>query len=292
MTKHLRQRTGIMLAEPFDARRLIGPHRNCWNTWPVFVQPKLDGVRCRVEWLPNGPVLLSSTEDIIRSVPHINQLLQNWPKLELDGELYVHGWDFDQINSVVSRDVNLHPDHQLVKLHIFDMPSALPNSMRNEVLSALHTKYYENAHIVFVTTFLAHSITQVYEQMEYFRLLGYEGIIVRHPEAEYSRKRVQTMMKFKPKKRDDYIIVEVNEAISESGVGLGRIGSFTCRSPQDPASDLFDVSASSLKHKYSGELWHKRKQLIGLNLCVNYQNMTQRGVPRFGVAVTPLDFGE
>ena len=74
---------GIMKAYPFEEKRLAK-----WEP-PYIVQPKYDGVRCRAVPLDNGDfLLLSSEENPIFSVPHINEALKCCaPQWELDGEL-------------------------------------------------------------------------------------------------------------------------------------------------------------------------------------------------------------
>ena len=107
MTTERPKRTGVQLCYPFEEKRL--------NKWlpPFFVQPKLDGERCRIIVRQNGALLLSSTEEIITSVPHINAAARlQLPEGEYDGELYVHGRTFEEIHSVVSRRVNLHENFE------------------------------------------------------------------------------------------------------------------------------------------------------------------------------------
>ena len=92
-------RQGIMLCSPFEESRL-----KKWRA-PYILQPKLDGIRCRAIVEGKGNVkLLSSEENEILSVPHINAQLESLKidKLELDGELYIHGTPFETIESIVS----------------------------------------------------------------------------------------------------------------------------------------------------------------------------------------------
>ena len=63
----------IMKCYPFSEERLAK-----WAV-PFIVQPKLDGVRCRVVPLSGaseeGCLLLSSEENVIFSVPHLNEII-------------------------------------------------------------------------------------------------------------------------------------------------------------------------------------------------------------------------
>ena len=110
-------RKGIMLAYTFNINRFKK------YTKPVIVQPKLNGNRCRCIFDHTGKTtLLSSSERVITSVPHINKQgdslgLKN---LELDGELYLHGLDHQYINAIVAPTVNIHPEHEVLEYHVFD----------------------------------------------------------------------------------------------------------------------------------------------------------------------------
>jgi hypothetical protein len=92
---------GIMKCYPFEEKRLAK-----WSP-PYIVQPKYDGVRCRAIPTQSGYILLSSEENVIFSVPHLNQIFNALHlNCELDGELYCHGMSFEEIVSITSRTVS------------------------------------------------------------------------------------------------------------------------------------------------------------------------------------------
>jgi len=135
----MRKRTGIQLCYPFEERRLLEAKFG-W-TWPVIVQPKLDGERMRA-LCGLTTLLLSSTENRIHSVPHIQEELTIIKEsVELDGELYHPAWDFDQINSVVSRTKNLHEDFEQISYYVFDIISEETQIYRTSGLIDLFTRY-------------------------------------------------------------------------------------------------------------------------------------------------------
>jgi ATP-dependent DNA ligase len=85
-----------MLAKEIDKKKII---------YPCLVQPKLDGVRCLAYW-ENDKIKLLSRGGKEWTVPnHINfQLESLLPKdCMFDGELYVHGKNFDTITTYVNK---------------------------------------------------------------------------------------------------------------------------------------------------------------------------------------------
>jgi len=278
---HTRKRIGSMLCYPFEEKRLQGGWRNAWNQWPVIVQPKLDGERCRYK---NG-LLLSSTEDIIYSVPHIQEELKrlNCP-YELDGELYCHGMEFEDIHSIVSRTVNLHQKHEDIEFHVFDIATDEKDTQVERITKLCNWfGTIESEIIGRVFTTVVNDLEELIKQYDSFCSSGYEGIIIRHPHAPYIRRRSTNVMKFKPKQKDDYKIIDVKEEHTINGEPKNQLGNFVVGSD---TGDIFDVY-SGLSDFTRKQLWelvrtHGKDAVIGKTLTVHYQHKNKNGVPKFG----------
>jgi ATP-dependent DNA ligase len=283
------QRKGIMLCYPFTEGRLAK-----WRA-PYILQPKLDGERCRVLVDESGIVtLLSSEENCINSVPHINRAIESLHlrSVELDGELYVHGADFSSLHSIISRKVEMHPDSQYMELHLFDIVNNSPQVHRcNQLISTIPIRktgipMYSPIHIV--PTMLVDSLDDILLQAQEWEQQGYEGFIVRDAEAPYVRKRSTQVMKFKPRKEDIYEIIDTQEEIDKFGVAKGTLGALVCRGNDET---LFNVGSGSLLTKEARQsLWERRATLIGKWARVKYQHITPgRQVPRFPVVIEIID---
>jgi len=271
------KRQGIQLCYPFEEKRLAK-----WSP-PYFVQPKLDGERCRAVWQDgwNGYQLLSSTEHIITSVPHINKALnESGLRAELDGELYRHGLTFEQIYSRVSRTVNQHEDSRAIQFHIFDIVADAPQVERttwllsnikvNDTLKLVNTRVCDDLD----------AVTTCYDQL---LNKGYEGMIVRNMDASYVRKRSTFMMKFKPKKNDWYKVVGVQEEIDKNGVPKGTLGAIICAGDD---GTRFGVG-SGLTRDQRHDFWERKHLLLGGICHVAYQHITPgKNVPRFPVFIS------
>lgn len=312
------KRQGFMLAYPFEEKRL-----NKWK-YPVLVQPKLDGIRCGATQEIDGEVnLTSSTQEPITSVPHINSFLQNISdELNIDiplidGELYIHGKSFEDINSITSRTVNFHPDFQTMEYHVFDLcEEQLVQTDRLIMLWEFLEQLSENCPIKKVPTCIAYSFEELWNHYQRFLSDGYEGIIVRHPTAPYIRRRSTQVMKFKPKKDDWYTVVgieqmmvykmsldEIKASLFLNGYpeDIENISALTLRSlhprfsEKEPkpligslvcegsTGDIFTVG-SGLTDKDREKYWNIN--ITGWLCHVSYQHITPgKGVPRFPVFI-------
>ena len=277
-----KKRSGSLLCYPFETKRL-----DKW-TPPYITQPKLDGDRSRAVRVanigtPDDWVLFSSTEEVIVSVPHINAMLSNMniPDniTELDGELYVHGWTWEQINSVVSRTVNIHPEYEKMEFHVFDVVEEITPQARR--IALLNTIAFNDL-VIRVPHRIAFTLNDVMTNYQEYLDLGYEGIIVRHFEAPYLRRRSIYAMKFKPKKQDWYVITGWKEEVDKFKNPKGRLGAFVCEG-NDGTS--FDVG-SGLNTEQRVEYWGIRDDLIGRIVVVGYQNIiTGSNKPRFPIFI-------
>jgi DNA ligase-1 len=271
------KRAGIMLCYPFEEKRL--------EKWapPYIVQPKLDGERCRAVYDEDlGWQLVSSELNIFNSVPHINQALElsSLPHdIELDGELYVHGLPFESVHSIVGRTVNLHSRYQDMEYHIFDIVDpSLPQWERFKVLMALPEMRPGLRKVPMRTAEDLEGILKAYDE---FIELEYEGIIVRHIDAPYIRRRSTFVMKFKPKKEDYYEIVGFKQMVDKDGNPKEMLGALICK-----GNDGTEFSVGSgMTDELRRSLWpFKVKHLVGLSVKVQYQHITAGGgVPRFPV---------
>lgn len=271
------KRSGIMLCYPLEEKRLAR-----WNP-PYLVQPKPDGERSRSVSVSGASLLLSSEENIFVSVPHINEALDKLlASPETDGELYVHGWTFEEIHSVVSRTKNLHPDYAQMEYHIFDIVMGGPQHVRSRAIPELNLR----PPLFQVPTIPCWTLEEIMKVYDQFLEQGYEGIVVRHIDNEYVRRRTPLMMKFKPKKDDFYDIIDYKEEIDKNGNPKGRLGALVCRGSDETT---FSVG-SGLTDGDRQTLWDTREALAGKLCHVQYQHLTARkGVPRFPVFVSVVD---
>lgn len=282
-----RKRSGIMLCYPFEEERLVGTSRKAWNYWPVLTQPKLDGERA-IQLDVLSPTLLSSTQNPIWSVPHINEeLTRLQPPFKLDGELYCHGMGFDDIQSIVSRTVNQHPDSTKLEYHVFDIAdnNGLINEHRVDLLKAwFERNVSKNSPLKLVPTRRAESFGQVFEHYHEYLEQNYEGVIVRHPLGLYVERRSTQVMKFKPKKSDHYVVTGWREELSQTGELKNSLGALECVG----TADVKFFVGTGFTAEQRSKLWKNRHELLGKTVHVQYQSTMKNQKPRFPVFVEVL----
>jgi ATP-dependent DNA ligase len=271
-----------MLCYPYEEKRLAK-----WEP-PFLIQPKLDGERCRALITSTGVLLVSSEKNIINSVPHINEAIarMGFPEgTELDGELYNHGMEFGDIHSIVSRKVLMHDEATLMHYHIFDIiPVDKPEMLQGHRWMQLRDIGFSNP-LVLVPGKFAFSEEEVVKLYNEYISMDYEGIIVRNVYAPYVRKRSIFVMKFKPKKKDQYEIIGFEEAIDKHGKPKDMLGSFICRGADGTP---FGVGAGKLTHDERSSIWANQLDFLGKICEVQYQNLTPTGVPRFGLCIRTI----
>jgi len=286
-----RKRSGIMLCYPFEAKRL-----ERWRSPTVFVQPKLDGERARLQWISGiGWTLWSSTEEPLDfAVPHLirNATLSGLPHdAHLDGELYIHGASFEEIHSIVSRSTNLHPEHTAVSFHVFDLaePEA-PQWSRFLRLRMLERDLPEG--FVPVRPEPAESLDEIWRLSERFVSQGYEGFIVRKTTGLWVPRRSTEIMKFKPKQSDVYKVIGAAQLVDKFGSRKPLLGSLLCEADGETFSVGTGFSEDQREALWTAYLQHPEMFTGGdFQARINYQNITEgsskrsKGVPRFPVFV-------
>ena len=212
-----------MLAHKFDIERVD-------YSQPVYIQPKLDGVRCL--FTANGAY--SRNDKQFMNVKHIEMSLKPFfdqnPDVVLDGELYNHKLknDFEKIISLVRKQKPTDEDRinaqHLVQFHVYDYFSmdshyeSYKHRMDNLTVSDIYS-----ACVKYVPTYRVHKHEEALNMHhDAFLADGYEGSILRL-NGLYKHGRSYDLMKFK-----DFSDAEATIVGYELGKGkrTGTLGKF------------------------------------------------------------------
>ena len=209
-----------MLAHKYDDSRVD------WSK-PVYIQPKLDGVRC----LFTKDGAYSRTGKQFKNIAHIEKELipffKDRPDFVLDGELYNHKLkhDFEKIISLVRKQKPTADDRleakKLVQFHVYDYIDGVYNSYRTR----MHNLGVSNLYSPSIQYVQAYKVNNYDESRIYhkdFLNQGYEGSIIRL-DGLFKHGRSYDLMKFK-----DFSDTEATIIGYELGKGKreGTLGKF------------------------------------------------------------------
>jgi DNA ligase-1 len=250
-------------------------------TYPIFSQPKLDGIRCIVT--KDG--MFSRNGKPIISAPHIKESLSEvfevYPELILDGELYADKFanDFNKIVSLVKKtkptDADLKESKKNIQYWIYDLPD---NDIQFGDRCDRLNEFFENynafkKYCIEVETHICNDEDEVMGLYEEYVEKGFEGQMLR-TNGKYENKRSKFLMKHKSFIDEEYTIVDVFEG---EGNKTNMVGYMTFKTA-DGKPFKSNVKAT---FEQSEEMFRNKKQLIGKQATIKYFNLTPDGIPRF-----------
>jgi DNA ligase-1 len=249
-------------------------------SFPVFAQPKLDGIRCIVT--QHG--MFTRNGKHIESCPHILKQLQRFfeeqPNIIFDGELYNHDLkhDFNKIASLVKKIkptiADINESKSLVEYWIYDIVDSTKAFKQRLEWIEEHIFNKDCDAIKFVPT--AYLLTQQELDAHYETCTehGYEGQMVRL-NTKYENKRSKNLLKRKDFQDKEYTILDIIEG---EGNKSGMAGAMVF---ENETGVRFNSNIKGSRD-FLKEIWKDKNQLIGEQATVKYFNLTpENKVPRF-----------
>jgi DNA ligase-1 len=198
----------------------------------VFIQPKLDGVRC----LFTKDGAFSRTGKQFMNVAHLESQLKEFftihPDIVLDGELYNHELknDFEKIISLVRKQKPTIDDRneaaKLIGFHTYDFISDRPANYKTriEVLEQWRGLLnWLDIHVLMTIPVRSHDDARAIHDTNL--ACGYEGSIIRLNKP-YEQKRSYNLQKFKDFSDKEATIIDYVEG---KGKRTGTLGKFMMR---------------------------------------------------------------
>ena len=294
-----------MLAHNFKDRQdeLVGKY-------PVYSQPKLDGIRCIVRKEDDKLIGRTRNGKEIECIPHILKSLNGFflahPKAILDGELYNHDLrdNFNKITSLVRKQRPIKSDkmtdkafakkqieyqsrvieaEDTIQYHVYDCPKL--NDVVNESQSfdfrmeELKENLMTNKHIVLVETSEVYSLGNLNSLYGQYLEQGYEGQMVRKNSSKYDNKRSTSLLKRKEFIDSEYKIVDIDVG---NGNRSGTAKHLVCYCPTTKTTFNSNIKGS---FDYLKEIYDNRKDYIGQLATIKYFQLTPDGIPRFPYAI-------
>ena len=267
-----------MLAHPVSDRPVD------YDSGPVFIQPKLDGVRCLIQYDNSTVTAYSRTGKEWKNIDHIlfnlRPFFQLNPDVVLDGELYNHKLkdDFEKIISCVRKtkptDEHRRESERLVQFHCYDIikPSqrGMTFSERDEWLRLNVPKH--NYVVRQVESTIVRNDVDAQHENNANLAKGYEGSILRTNDI-YQHKRSHSLRKFKQFHDAEAKIIGW---VAGKGKRIGTIGKFMA---MDADGVEFGMPVMD-KQKYLEENFEKMQGWVGKFATFKYFERTKAGSNR------------
>ena len=260
---------------------------------PVFMQPKLDGVRCLIQsenveyHEPNTGRLIkaqavkaySRTGKEWKNIDHILFNLKSFfhfnPNVILDGELYNHGLkdDFEKIISLVRKTKPTQEDRldaaQYTEFHCYDIIDETKTfEERNKFIVQ---NVLRNHTIKHVETLKVHDDEDAKYMHKQYLKQGYEGSILRTNDM-YKCGRSWSLRKFK-----DFSDAEatITGFVEGKGKRKGTLGKFLMRDAD--GIEFGCPPGKGYNYKDLSNLLHRAKYYIGATATFTYFERTKAG---------------
>lgn len=275
------------------------------TAFPAHVQPKIDGIRCLVEFFPGaflherGAIRLSSRsrngfDHLLPIFERDLRELFEWLPLStvIDGELVTVNpdgtTDFQKTTSAARSYKSLTQDaRENTEFHVFTIfvqeQPELTFVERERLLEAAfhHARLGEPPRVKMVVSVVARSLRELEQLQEAYVRNGYEGAMVYRSNGIYEpNKRSLNVLKLKNFEEMEGTVI---------GVVPGKNGKEV-----EMALVILRVeiggSVKELTMRPEGSVeerkkWLKRPELImGKEMTFTYQNLTDDGIPRFPIA--------
>lgn len=264
--------------KPMLARVYTDENQIDWSQ-PVYMQPKLDGVRCI--FTKDGA--FSRTGKRFMNVKHIELELQGLfkqqPHLILDGELYNHKLknDFEKIISLVRKQKPTDTDRldaqHLVQFHVYDYTGQKPNLLENLKYKGrqdnLTCSDIYCPSICYTDTRRVATPAMIKVLHDKWLDMGYEGSIIRL-NGEYEQKRSKNLLKVKDFSDSE---AKITGFVEGKGKRRGTIGKFIA---VDSQGMQFGMPVMD-KFKYLQDNFKEMQTWIGKIATFTYFEKTKRG---------------
>lgn len=263
-----------MLAHGFDERRI---------KFPCIGQPKYDGVRCLTFINKNGEVCIRSRKGKPYKIPHLQKWAEEHKRfLPLDGELYNHkDLTFQEIVSAVKRHSEITPKIRYV---VYDKPVAGVNNHDRwmGIVESMGGKLQPTDPVYLSKWTILHNMKEAWAYHKLCVAEGYEGIILRNYDGQYEFGfRSNDLIKLKTFDDAEFEIIDVVEATGrDEGTAI-----FVCKCD----GGTFNVKPQGSRELRT-EYFERADELIGKMVTVQYQGLSDEGIPRFPSAISIRDY--
>ena len=255
--------------------------------FPVYVQPKFDGVRCLAEKVSDTKMRYTSRKGKeYLTFGHFDEFLLSVLEVGevFDGEIYSPDLTFEEIISQVKRFKGDRSSfNESLRFYLYDVASA--NATYTQRYDRLRQALSASDSTLFalVETCVAINTNEVKELHNRFVSEGFEGCMVRTMSGKYRYQyRSPDLLKYKEFIDEEFEIVGGKEGTGkDKGTIIFRV--------KNANGDEFDCRPKG-SHSQRTEWFTTLEDQIGKPLTVRYQELTAAGIPRFPIGIAVRDY--
>jgi hypothetical protein len=240
--------------------------------YPCYVQPKLDGIRCIISYnfKENKVTILSRRLHELYGFEHLHEevkkLLGYDDELILDGELYNHDMNLQQISGIVRNENTQNTDKLNLKFYIFDFIDLKNKVSFQDRLTLLNTKFNEPHHLKYLYLTPTHIINNENDGNNLYKSYlknKYEGIVYKNTNALYEYSNIKEKRSYNYLKRKNHEEIEFQiENYTEgrgSNKGLivfimktktGKLFNVVPNATQIQRKEMYDIAKQDFQNQY------------------------------------------
>jgi len=259
-------------------------------TGKKYIEVKLDGVRVITVVRTDGRVdMFSRNGKELLNFPHVVEQIsavvkQNPPPYDLilDGEIMSSS--FQDLMTQVHRKSDVKANDAVLNLFdvlsLADFEAGICNKRQEDRSAMVYYWHKQHKDVLPNVSVVGHELVdldttegqQRYKEINAKAIAGgYEGIMLKDPEAPYECKRSVAWLKLKPFIEVSLAIVEVEEG---TGKNVGKLGAFVCEGEDDGKLIRVNVG-SGFSDDNRSTYWSGRDNLIGNVVEVRADAVTQ-----------------
>lgn len=280
-----------MLASKYrDKKHLLKIDENGNFSEEVYIQPKLNGIRCQSLRDGSSISFISRTNKPFSKFNHLeDQILKTSldDKCSYDFELFNPDLSFETIASIVNSDDHLFPETNLdetaISSYIYDLMGYDDLTFKERWTKLKELSSTFGPSMVLVETIQIRIISDIKVYHDLWKGMGYEGLMIRLGSGLYEYdKRSSQLMKYKEMEQEEAEILDIFLAPQDATKVMFKLKT---NNPVNtlPEYATFECGIVGNKKDTYNKYFVCKSSIIGKYLTFDYQALSQYGVPLFPV---------
>ena len=255
--------------------------------FPCFIQPKFDGYRM----IFNGEKCLTrqgKEYNILYETELYKELCEIFKKYKiiLDGELYLHGSDFENLGILRKKTLKTDTEKKLlnqIQFHVYDFIDMTKTfKERYDLLKQIFKTRYE--FVIISDTVEIKNIEELEHNHLKFQNNHFEGSIIRNSEGMYISGRSFDLLKYKDFKDCEYEITGFDKEIDR--LEQKNLIIWICKTKDGKTFNIRPKGTILERCEIYNKCIDDFSQFKGRFLWVKFFEITKMGVPRFPTTKT------